>query len=538
MPSPTKRIQETLYKSSLFADLKDEELDKLAEVFRLSFPEVGSRVIEQGEKSDRFYLIHRGSVELLWNNGREELSMAILEDGDYFGEEGLLRKNSYQLSAQILEPTALIEITRDQFKRLVKDHPEVRDALEMVAHTQEMVQRMKFDWLGDDETVYLIAHRHGFNLFVRLLGPILFFMVALLFVLWGWLTGLSLPYVLAGILAFLGLIWGGWNYLDWRNDYYILTNERIVWLEQVIGLYENRQEAPLHTIRSTDQQTSVVGRMFNFGDVQVKTFTGEIHLDYINSPQRVVDLIEEHRQRAAQEEQMESHEAIRQVVRERIGLERRQEKPLPRRRWRKQEVQEDKMPPIWQDFVRMRLIQGRTITYRKHWLVLIRYIWLPTLFLLGVVWLATLQFLSWLVILVLALIPILWWIYGYVDWRNDIFQVTDDKVFDIDRKPLGTEQRREGSLENVLSLEVERIGLIGILFNYGNVNIDVSGAMFVFENIYDPARAQQDIFRRIEAHRQRKREREAQQDRERLAEWIDIYDEEARNPYNWDEIGY
>lgn len=538
MPSPTKRIQETLYKSSLFADLADEELDKLAETYRLIFPERGARVTEQDEKSDSFYIIHRGSVELLWNNGREELSMAILEDGDYFGEEGLLRKNSYQVTAKVLEPTALIEITRSQFKRLVKDHPEVRDTLEMVARTQEMVQRMKFDWLGEDENVYLIAHRHGFNLFVRLLGPILFFLVALLLGIWGWLTGLSLPFLLVGLFLIGGLLWAGWVYLDWRNDYYILTSERIVWLEQVIGLYENRQEAPLHTIRSTDIQTSQIGRILNFGDVQVKTFTGEIHLDYINSPQHVVDLIVEHRRRAEQEQQIESHEAIRQVVRERIGLDRRTETPLPPRRWRKKEEKQDVMPPLWQDFIQMRLVVGRTITYRKHWLVLIRYTWLPTLLFLGVMALVYLRLFSWIVLLVFALIPILWWIYGYVDWRNDIFQVTDDKVFDIDRKPLGTEQRKEGSLENVLSLEVERIGLIGIIFNYGNVIIDVSGAKFVFENIFDPARAQQDIFRRIEAQRQRKRERDAREDRERLAEWIDIYDEEARNPYNWDEIGY
>lgn len=39
MPSHKQRIQETLYKSSLFADLEDAELDKLAEVYRLIFPD-------------------------------------------------------------------------------------------------------------------------------------------------------------------------------------------------------------------------------------------------------------------------------------------------------------------------------------------------------------------------------------------------------------------------------------------------------------------------------------------------------------------
>ena len=180
MPTPKQRIQETLYKSSLFADLTEAELDKLAEQYQLRFPDRGSRIVQQDEKADRFYLIHRGNVEMLWNNGREEISMAFLEPGDYFGEEGLLGKKIYQLSAEAGPATALIEITQDQFKRLVKDHPEVKQTLRMVARTQELAQKMRFEWLGEDENVYLIARRHWFILFMRMFGPFFVWIIALL----------------------------------------------------------------------------------------------------------------------------------------------------------------------------------------------------------------------------------------------------------------------------------------------------------------------------------------------------------------------
>lgn len=538
MPTPKQRIQETLYKSSLFADLTEAELDKLAEQYQLRFPDRGSRIVQQDEKADRFYLIHRGNVEMLWNNGREEISMAFLEPGDYFGEEGLLGKKIYQLSAEAGPATALIEITQDQFKRLVKDHPEVKQTLRMVARTQELAQKMRFEWLGEDENVYLIARRHWFILFMRMFGPFFVWIIALLLAFWGWISVLSLPWLLAGVMFVAGILWSIWVVLDWRNDYYILTNDRIVWLEKVIGLYENRQEAPLYTILSTDVQTSQLGRIAGYGDARVKTFTGVIAIVGVGTPQQIVDMIQELRQRAAIRQVIESHEALRQTVRESIGLEPRPKQQLPARKWRKKSRPVYKMPPVWRDFIHMRLEQGDTITYRKHWLILIGQTWLPILVMIFMIWFATLQIVNWFVMAVLLLIPVVWWFYQYVDWRNDIFQVTNDKIYDIDRKPLGSEQRKEASLGNILSLEVERLGFFRIILNYGNVNIDVSGTRFVFENIFDPARAQQDIFRRIDALKQYQRDAEDQKERERLAEWFEVYDDEAKNPYNWNDIDY
>ena len=195
------------------------------------------------------------------------------------------------------------------------------------------------------------------------------------------------------------------------------------------------------------------------------------------------------------------------------------------------------MPPIWRDFVHMRFEQNDTITYRKHWLILFYRIWLPLLVLFGVIYLIYRQLFSPFLDIALLLMVFFWLWYQYTDWRNDIFQVSKDKIFDIDRKPLGTEQRREASLANILSLEVRRVGLLGMLFNYGNVIIDVGGTNFVFETIFDPVRAQQEIFGRIDEMKQRKRSQEEQKERNRLAEWFGIYDDESQNPYNWEDTG-
>jgi hypothetical protein len=122
------------------------------------------------------------------------------------------------------------------------------------------------------------------------------------------------------------------------------------------------------------------------------------------------------------------------------------------------------------------------------------------------------------------LLPLsLWWIYGYVDWRNDIYQVTPDQIIDINKKPLSTEQRRAAPLENILSTEAERLGFTGYVLNYGTVFIAVGGSHLDFEDVRDPAAVQADIDRRREARAERKREAEAAVERKRMSDWLLAY---------------
>jgi len=110
-----------------------------------------------------------------------------------------------------------------------------------------------------------------------------------------------------------------------------------------------------------------------------------------------------------------------------------------------------------------------------------------------------------------------------LDWTNDIFQVTPDQIIDIDRTPFGSEQRRSAALENILSTEYQRIGLLGNIFNFGTVYITVGGAKLEFEDVFDPATVQSDIDRRRMARVAGKNAAMAAAERERMAEWLATY---------------
>jgi len=117
----------------------------------------------------------------------------------------------------------------------------------------------------------------------------------------------------------------------------------------------------------------------------------------------------------------------------------------------------------------------------------------------------------------------LWLAYTYADWRNDIYRLTPDQVIDIDRKPLGRESRRSAPLDKILAVEYERRGIIPMLLNFGTVYIRVSTEVLTFDNVYQPSKVQEDIFRRMQAAAAAAREREIDAERERVAHWFGVY---------------
>jgi hypothetical protein len=112
-----------------------------------------------------------------------------------------------------------------------------------------------------------------------------------------------------------------------------------------------------------------------------------------------------------------------------------------------------------------------------------------------------------------------------VDWRNDIYQIREDRIIDAERKPLGTESIKSAPLENILSLDYERIGLLGVLLNMGNVIINTGTDKLTWMTITNPARAQREIFNRMIEYRRRKEQADSQKKWEHEADWFKTYDQ-------------
>ena len=531
----------------LFHDISDEDLTAIAGLLKEETFAEGETIFRQGAEADRFYLIQQGGVQITQVLGKETREIAFLTTGDYFGEQALLAKHQHTATVVATQKSYMFSLDADEFRGLLKKYSRLRAALEVASYSRNLSRRLRFTWLRPGEVIYFLARKHEVLLAQALAGPIIGLALPIFLVFYFFVTR-SFFAIFGGALLFLLIAaWAIWNWIDWGNDYYILTNQRVVWLERVLGFYDSRQEAPLSTVLSVGVETDQTGRILDYGNVIVRTYTGKIPFSHVPRPYEAAHLVEEQWTRTKHSASRTEKEAMRNVIRQKMGLtvETKVEQD-------KEKVDLQVTPTFYRRSIlktvashwfNLRVEDSGTITYRKHWFVLWRQVWEPTvLFLLlifgiiarsitlvrtsgqSVVELHPFKIDTVMLVLPVLLVPvILWWIYQFVDWRNDIFQVTPDQIVDIDKTPFGSEQRRAAPLENILSTEAERVGLAGYLFNYGTVYIMVGGTHLDFQDVLDPTSVQADVDRRREARISRKREAEAAAERERMSDWLVAY---------------
>ena len=533
-----------LKKIHLFHGLDDDQITAVAQELGEESFETGNEIIHEGQKGDKFYLIYSGNVDV--NQKSKHKNLGTLVVGDYFGEEALLLSQARMATVTAQDATTVFFFARDKFLGLIKKTPKLKINFEVSVASRRLARQKQFKWLEPGEVIYFLARKHQILLWQALTAPVLTLILpVILLVIVSW-EGASIPKFAASallVLAAIIFVWIVgviiWRWIDWGNDYYIVTNARVIWLEKVVAIYDNRQEAPLSTVLSVGVQTDQLGRWLDYGDVIIRTFVGKIMFHHVHHPNQAAALVEEHWGRAKLTSRKVDMEAMKQTIRQKFGLAANQ---VPVSGKAETLIQDSPYKPsalatAFSNVFKLRYEVGGTVTYRKHWIVLVENIWQPTLlFLIGlgvIIWRVidlfhtkTLVSMddSIIGVVVVLLVPLLlWWIYQYLDWSNDIYQVTDEQILDILKKPLGKEERKAAPLDNILTTEAKRVGIFQMLWNYGDVNITVGGTQLVFEDVRDPSSVQQDLDRRRLARLERKKQTEVAAERERVADWFVTY---------------
>jgi CRP-like cAMP-binding protein len=119
-------LPQTLRKVPSFSKLRDTDLAILAPLFaEREYPR--NRVIRFAhDPSDAFYIVVRGLVKvmLIAEDGREVV-LSLVREGDFFGETALLDDEPYAASVIAMEDTRLLVLHRDEFRRTIKELPEM-----------------------------------------------------------------------------------------------------------------------------------------------------------------------------------------------------------------------------------------------------------------------------------------------------------------------------------------------------------------------------------------------------------------------------
>ena len=536
MPIPP--LAASLRTVHILRQLSDEDLTTIAARHRMEAFAPGQEILKAGSRPNALFLILEGEGELFVRtpDGSAERVGAFVA-GDTLGQRELFYPQPASETARATRPTSVARWETADLVPFLRKNPAILDSLRFAADSLHLARQLRFRWLGANETIYGLARKHIFFLWQSLTLPILLLAAS------AWLglrafSGGSAAYTWGAVLlALAGLAYGAWQWIDWANDYFVVTNRRVVWLEKVVGLYDSRREAPLSMVLAVNVETGLLGRLLGFGDVTIRTYTGRVPFRRIGRPYVVVAWIEELRRRLGEAQQAEDRASMVAALRGRLGTE----QPAPGQSAPAAPTPvpdaTTQPPPIHGlGPFQVRFEGEGYITYRKHWAVLVGQIMAPSVLFLTLTVLLGAHLGGWirlfssgaaLAIGLLLLIPTsIWWLYQYVDWANDLFQVSSTHIIDLDKKPLGPEQRKLAPLESILGTEVDRKGIIGLLLNYGDVVANVGTTEFVFEDVLDPTSVQQDIVRAQEALLLRKRQLEQRQRRDEMVEFLNVYDQE------------
>ena len=533
----------------LFAKLSRDDLKAVAQLAKHTEYPAWSEVCHQGQLGETAYFVESGELRALHVDSQGvEQEVARMGPGAHFGETSLMLGEPRDATIEVVRDATLLYLNKCDFDQLLVDRPWILKALQMRPDVAKKRLARRFKWQDPEEVVVASLHKHSMLLIRNIFLPSLILAVDLVGCGYWYLQSKSpLALIAAGLFGLLPAGVTAYLTIDHYNDDYIVTNKRVVHEERVPLVFKSRAEAPLRSIQDIQQsQEGLLAQLYDFGDLIIETAgeRGHVIFRQIPDPAQTQEIIFEQMERVLAGARAEERAAIRDTLRQHFGIpavepptpaSEETECPTPRfkltiPRWVRAPVRLFRyfMPPLHHQ-------QGDTITWRKHWIPLLRPIAPPTVFIVlttGIaIYLMFFHFDNWAQILigygVVMCLLFLWWLWIFDDWQNDVYQVTATRIIDVERMPLYLrEQRREASLGVIQNISLEIPGVLGNLLNYGSVTIETAGAgAFTFDHVKDPRGVQAEIFRRVEAFQAKQRQEEAGRRRTELLNWFSVYDQ-------------
>jgi uncharacterized membrane protein YdbT with pleckstrin-like domain len=544
----------------LFASLKEAELDYINSIVTSASYSTDQVIFTVGEKSDKLCIINTGLVRVR----RRDLSGAetitrFLGPGQSIGEVGLLRGEPRNATVEAVVDTTLFTINKDDFEAMLDRLPGVKKQLEAAARPRELALR-RFDWQEPDEVAVWVAHRNVIPLIGEsVVGLIIAHGIAVLAVVlafylrqqrvlstgqWG---------LLIGAVVWFTLTWA-WYIVDWTNDYLVVTNRRVVHVERYGLIRETLEEIPVDAVQDVAiSRRGPLAAVLGLANITVASIGGTLNFTHTGDTKNIQELILDQRTRVQHEMRREEREAIRQelaqVLRPASLAQPPEPKPIPPSDQAAATAPGSEVAPrrTWREWLRklrpqMLLEKPGEITWRKHWLVLIKRLLAPIVLSLaglgivsalslGPAWVERIfQYPLPVALAVLFFIAVMaiWSSWEYGVWAGDIYTVSTNRIVDTERLPLGLrEKRRESTLDRIQDINVTIPNLLARVFDMGDVVIKTAagGGDFVFRSVAHPHSVQRNIFHRLAEFRRREQEQQRRQRFEEMTKWLSVYNE-------------
>jgi hypothetical protein len=218
----------------IFHDIPDNFIQWIIDRSQVLQFQPDQMIYEKDAAAEKFFFVISGNVSLFVEEGEEQYLVNGCQAGNYFGFE-IMTKQALRLThAKATNNVLVLAIPLRMILKIAEEFPSFPIQFSLQLQSLAFLIKKPMDWLQDDEIVHYINREHPLILITRMLRPIIT-MLALL-VITGVLFNASVitssaAIWMGSILGVLGIGWGIWNAFDWMNDFYVITNQLVVFLE-------------------------------------------------------------------------------------------------------------------------------------------------------------------------------------------------------------------------------------------------------------------------------------------------------------------
>ncbi len=533
---------------SLFESLSLEELAYIAERARLVRYQAGDLIIRKGDTDKTLYVIIDGQVRV-WDRmeeGRGRL-LNYHGSGDFVGELAFLEDKPRAANVDMITDTELVAFDREGFERILQ-HPQISDYLHTWGQERIRKSNQSFEGKQWDEITIVMAHKSWFGLARAIVVPSLVLLAAI--GLLGALIFLSsiADQILISVLlaAMIGAgLWISWMYQDWHNDDLIVTSKRVIQIERVLVPpfpIERHEVALGHVQDMTTRNHGLWTSLFGIETLVIRTSgIGLVEFPYLEDAEGIRDEIFQARELARARRIGEERSQIRSRLMDELDRPAtRTYEPLQAEEGEPVTPEREGLLKIVDYFVpRTRIVKPDRIIWRRHWWILVRKVTPPALLslfsaavlALTIIRPGFLSQISWRLAVPIpagvTFLSLLWWLWRYDGWRNDIYIVTDERIIDVEGSPfhIKGESRIEGTFDVIQSTDYSSPNWLYRILRIGNVTIDTASkqAAFTFDLVARPGEVQQEIFRRLTAYREERAREETERQYAEFSKWFGTY---------------
>lgn len=142
----------------LFTDLNKTDLGVIGQQFKQKHYERNDVIVQQGDLARSFFIIKSGMVAVsnLSSNGVYNL-IRYLEQGDFFGESGLLTGQSTSATITAFTPVDILVINKDGFYTMLTKHVEIAIDLARTLAYRLAATNTRLANKFDDTSVFLVV---------------------------------------------------------------------------------------------------------------------------------------------------------------------------------------------------------------------------------------------------------------------------------------------------------------------------------------------------------------------------------------------